>query len=90
MEIENPYNEKTRLDALVTEFKSNNNKEYLKIKQEAEEKVIDVLTNGKLFLEFATASVIESLRLSPEQFNLYYIIVQIMIQIIPMDLIIFR
>ncbi len=90
MEIENLYDEKTRLDALVTEFKRNNNKEYLKIKQEAEEKVIDVLTNGKLFLEFVTASVIESLRLSPEQFNLYYIIFQIMIQIIPMDLIIFR
>ena len=36
------------------------------IKQEAEEKVKDVLTNSKLLLKFATASVIESLRRNPE------------------------
>jgi hypothetical protein len=64
-EIENLYNEKERLDALVTGFKSNN-EEYLKIKQAAEEKVKDDLTNGKLLLKFATLSVIESLRMNPE------------------------
>jgi hypothetical protein len=39
MEIENLYNEKARLEAIVTEFKSNN-EEYLdKIKQSAYEEV---------------------------------------------------
>ena len=68
-EIENLYNEKARLEAIVTEFKSNN-EEYLdKIKQAAEEKVKDVLTNSKLLLKFATLSVIESLRRNPELYN---------------------
>jgi hypothetical protein len=66
--IENLNNEKARLEALVTQFK-NNNKEYSKIKQAAEEKVKDVLTNGKLLLKFATFSVIESLRSNPELYN---------------------
>jgi chromosome segregation ATPase len=67
-QIENLNNEKARLEALVTQFKSNN-EEYLKIKQAAEEKVNDVLTNGKLILKFATFSVIESLRSNPELYN---------------------
>src|SRR5215208_7460678 len=67
-EIENLYNEKARIENLVTHFK-NNNEEYLKIKQAAEEKVKDVLTNGKLILKFATLSVIESLRINPELCN---------------------
>jgi hypothetical protein len=66
--IEKLYNEKARLEALVTGFK-NNNEDYLKIKQAAEEKVKDVLTNGKLLLKFATLSVIESLRMNPELYN---------------------
>ncbi len=50
-EIEKLYNEKARLETIVTEFK-NNNEEYLnKIKQTAEEKVKDVLTNSKLTLK---------------------------------------
>jgi hypothetical protein len=68
-EIENLYNEKTRIENLVTHFK-NNNEEYLnKIKQAAEEKVKDVLTNSKLLLKFATFSVIESLRRNSELYN---------------------
>jgi hypothetical protein len=67
-EIENLYNEKARLESIVTGFKSNN-EEYLKIKQEAEEKVKDVLTNGKLLLKFATLPVIESLRSNYELYN---------------------
>src|SRR5215208_822975 len=43
-EIENLYNEKIRLDALVTGFKSNNEGYLDKIKQVAEEKVKDVLS----------------------------------------------
>jgi len=65
-EIENLYNEKTRLAAIVTGFKSNN-EEYLdKIKQTAYEEVKSVLTDSKLILKFATLSVIESLRTNPE------------------------
>jgi hypothetical protein len=68
-EIQNLYSEKVRIANLVTHYK-NNNGEYLdKIKQTAEEKVKDVLTNGKLILKFATFSVIESLRTNPELYN---------------------
>ena len=67
-EIENLCNEKAKLESIVTEFK-NNNEDYIEIKQAAEEKVKDVLTNGKFLLNFATASVIESLRS-----NLNYVI----------------
>src|SRR5919112_967364 len=52
-EIGNLYNEKAILEAIVTEFKSNN-EDYLKIKQVTEENVKNVLTNTKLFLKFAT------------------------------------
>jgi DNA-binding CsgD family transcriptional regulator len=67
-EIGNLYNEKIRIANLVTRFK-NNNEEYLKIKQEAEENVKSVLTNSKLLLKFAILSVIESLRSKPELYN---------------------
>jgi hypothetical protein len=71
-EIGKLYNEKAIIGNLVTQFK-NNNEEYLnKIKQEAEEKVKDVLTNGKLLLKFATLSVIESLRSNPELYNFVF------------------
>jgi hypothetical protein len=60
-EIRKLYNEKARIENLVTHFKSNN-EEYLKIKQVAEDKVKDVLTNGKLVS-------IESLRSNPELYN---------------------
>jgi len=67
-QIENLNNEKARLEALVTQFKSNN-EEYLKIKQTAEEKVKSVLIEGKILLKLATFSVIESLRSNPELYN---------------------
>jgi Ni,Fe-hydrogenase I large subunit len=63
------YNEKTRLEAIVTGFKSNN-EEYLdKIKQAAYEEVRSVLNNSKLLLKFATLSVIESLRMNSKLYN---------------------
>jgi transposase len=69
MEIENLYNEKATLEAIVTGFK-NNNEEYLnKIKQAAEENVKSVLTDSKLILKLTTFSVIESLRSNPELCN---------------------
>jgi hypothetical protein len=67
-EIENLQNEKAKLKSIVTEFKSNN-EEYFKIKEVAQENMKNVLTNGKLLLQFATASVIESLRRNPELCN---------------------
>jgi hypothetical protein len=69
MEIEKLYNEKARLEAIVTGFKSNN-KEYLdKIKKTYEDKVKDILTNDKLILKFATLSIVESLGSNPELYN---------------------
>ena len=67
-EIEHLQNQQTMLEALVTQFK-NNNQDYLRIKETAEEKVKDVLTNSKLLLKFATFSVIESLRSNHELCN---------------------
>jgi hypothetical protein len=68
-EIENLYNEKARLEAIVTGFKSNN-EEYLdKIKQAAYEEVRSVLNDSKLLLKVATLSIIESLRSNPELYN---------------------
>jgi transposase len=67
-EIRKLYNEKARIENLVTQFKSNN-EEYLKVKQTAEEKVKSVLIEGKILLKFATFSVIESLRSNPELCN---------------------
>jgi hypothetical protein len=67
-EIENLYNEKARIENLVTHFK-NNNEEYLKINQAAYEEVKSVLTNSKLLLQCASFSVIASLRMNPELCN---------------------
>jgi hypothetical protein len=71
-EIKNLYNEKARLEAIVTGFKTNN-EEYLdKIKQAAYEEVKSVLSDGKLILKLATLSVIESLRSNPELGNFVF------------------
>ena len=67
--IENLYNEKQILESLVNDFKSDN-EEYLKIKQATNKEVKSVLNDGKILLKFATASVIESLRNSPELSNI--------------------
>jgi hypothetical protein len=68
-EIQSLYNERARLEAVVTEFKSNNEEYLNKIKQITEENVKSVLTNGKILLNFATAAVIESLRMNSELCN---------------------
>jgi hypothetical protein len=68
-EIEKLYNEKARLKALVTGFKSNNGDYLNKIKQAAEENVKSVLTDNKLLLKFSMRSIIESLRMNPELRN---------------------
>jgi hypothetical protein len=66
--MEQLHNEKIRIANLDTQFK-NYNEEYLKIKQVAEEKVKDVLMNGKLILKLAIFSVIESLRSNPKLYD---------------------
>jgi hypothetical protein len=53
----------------VAQFKSNNEEYLNKIKQAAYEEVRSVLTNGKLLLQCALASVIESLRRNSELCN---------------------
>src|SRR3712207_5414987 len=68
-EIENLYNEKTRLEAIVIEFNSNNEEYLNKIKQGAHEQVGSVLNDSRLLLKVATLSVIESLRRNPELCN---------------------
>ena len=54
-------NEISRLETLVTRFKSNN-QEYLKIKSTVEDKLKNVLTDGKVLLHKAIFSIIETLR----------------------------
>jgi transposase len=68
-EIEHLHNEKTRLEAIVTEFRSNNEEYLTKIKHAAYEEVKSVLSDGKLLLQCALVSVIESLRSNPELYN---------------------
>jgi hypothetical protein len=60
-ESESLNNEKSRLEALVTRFK-NNNEEYLRIESTVEEKVKNVLADSKVLLHKAIFSIIETLR----------------------------
>jgi len=67
-EAQNLNNELSRLENLVRRFKSNN-EEYLKIQQTVENEVRSVLTDSKVFLQFALASVIEAVRRNPDKYN---------------------
>ena len=67
-EIENLYHEISRLETLVNRFNRDND-EYLKIGKTVGEEVNSVLTNGKVLLQFALASVIEALRRNPDKYN---------------------
>ena len=60
-ESESVNNEISRLEALVTRFKSNN-EEYLEIKSTVEDILKNVLTDGKVLLHKAIFSIIETLR----------------------------
>jgi chromosome segregation ATPase len=60
-ESESLNNEISRLEALVTRFK-NNNEEYLKIKSTVEDSLKNVLADGKVLLHKAIFSIIETLR----------------------------
>ena len=60
-ESESLNNEISRLETLVTRFKSNN-EEYLKIKSTVEDMLKNVLIDGKVLLHKAIFSIIETLR----------------------------
>ena len=67
-EAENLNNERSRLEALVSRFKSND-EEYLKINQRVQEEVRNVLTGGKVLLQFALAAILEAFRRNPDKYN---------------------
>ena len=56
------------LENIISRFK-NDNEEYLKIKKTVEEEVRSVLTDGKVLLQFALASIIEAGRRNPNKYN---------------------
>jgi hypothetical protein len=58
----------SKLETLVSRFKSNN-EEYLKIEKTVEEKVKSVLADNKQILQFALAAVIEDIRRNPDKYN---------------------
>lgn len=66
-ELENINSKISRILTLVNRFKKDN-EEYLKIKQTVEE-VSSVLTDGKVLLQFALTSVIESIRRNSGKYN---------------------
>jgi hypothetical protein len=59
-----------RVKALVDNFQ-NNNGEYNKIRNTAEEKVISILSNSKMLLKLALLSLTESIRKDPDKFNAF-------------------
>src|SRR5919107_4966834 len=65
-ESEHLNNDISRLETVISRFK-NNNEEYLKIKKTVE--VSSVLTDGKVLLQFAVASIIEAMRRNPVELN---------------------
>jgi chromosome segregation ATPase len=67
-ETEDLNNEISRLETLINHFKSDD-EEYLKIKKTVEEEVRNVLTDGKVMLQFALAAIIEALRRNPDKYH---------------------
>jgi transposase len=61
-------NERMRLEALVTNFKTTN-EEYLKIKKTVERKARPILTGSKTFLRYALCSLIESMKKDPDKYS---------------------
>jgi hypothetical protein len=67
-ESEHLNNDISRLENIISQFK-NNNEEYLKIKKGVEEEVRIVLTDSKVLLQFALASIIEAIRRNYDKYN---------------------
>src|SRR5215217_4016182 len=59
----------SRLETAISRFKNNNKESLNKIKKIVEEEVNKLLTDGKVVLQFAVASVIEAIRRNPGKYN---------------------
>jgi hypothetical protein len=70
-EAENLNNDISRVETIIIRFKTNN-QEYLKIQQTVEEEVSRFLTDGKALLQFALASIIESIRRNPDKYIMIF------------------
>jgi hypothetical protein len=68
LEIKNLNKEYIALQELVNDFK-NNNEGFIKIIKAVEEKVVSILSNGKVLIRNALLSIIESIRNNPERFR---------------------
>jgi hypothetical protein len=62
--------QKVRLEGLVDNFQ-NNDEGYVKIRNTAEEKVVNILSNKKTLLKLALLSLTESMRKNPDKFNAF-------------------
>jgi hypothetical protein len=60
--------ERTKLDAIVSQFK-NNDEEYLKIRRIAEEKVNSTLSDSKVLLKYALLSLVESMKKNRDKYS---------------------
>ena len=67
-ELKNINSKASRIVTLVNRFKSNN-EEYLKIRKTVEEEVSKILTDSKVLLQYALASIIEAGRRNPNKYN---------------------
>jgi hypothetical protein len=65
MELENLNIDKNRLEALINRYMTYNQQLYLKLKQAAQQNVINLLKDGKILLQYAIISVLEALRRFP-------------------------
>jgi hypothetical protein len=62
------YQKVMRLEALADDIQ-NNSQEYIKITKTVEQKVLNILSNGKVLLRYALLSITESIRNDPERFR---------------------
>jgi transcriptional regulator len=67
-EIDQVYQRKMKLEGLIRHFE-NNNQRYLTIKKNIEEKVFCTLCGGKMFLELALFSLIESISNNADKYT---------------------
>jgi hypothetical protein len=62
------YQKRTKLEAAVRYFE-NNNEEYNKIRNTAEEKVVSILSDKRMLLKLALLSLTESMRKDPSKYS---------------------
>src|SRR5215211_9121314 len=70
-EMDRLYLQKTQLEELVEDFKINN-EGYRKVIENVKQEVESTIANPKQFLKWALSSLIESLRMDPDKFQLLY------------------